>query len=610
MIISPSMGLAQGYAPGEIIVKMKGKALLKSLAISNKLQVTGKLGEASQGMGMNLHHLSLKPGNDLAEVVAELNQDPNVEYAEPNFLLGKFSTEQSPQRLSAADVEVMANASGSNMVMTSAAIHLEEAWSQGSSPSGPEVVVAVIDTGLDINHSVFSSTGAVWTNSAEIPGNGVDDDGNGYIDDIHGWNFYANTNNPYDDDGHGTHVSGIILGVTQNIIGSGLPAARIRIMPLKFLDGSGSGTTTDAIRAIYYAVNNGAKILNNSWGGGNYSSALHEAIAYAYTHEVFFPAAAGNAGGNNDSQPMYPANYSVPNVMSVAATNSWDYLASFSNFGSHSVHMGSPGVSILSTFPGNTFGYSSGTSMATPFIAGVAALVAMEADRITGYQIKEIIAGGGDTIGSLSGKTISSKRLNAEGAVLQAKASNNLPSQPNYDLTLDSSDRELASMIGSGGAGCGLVGKLRSSGGGRGSGGPSERLPFSVVALIITLLVAPAGLVAWLRTRKMDGRDQRRFDRFLIDSQVRVKLDGRELVGSVSCISLGGARLDINEMLQKGGAIKMTITGPDGQEQVDVDGRVVWSEDNQSYGVQFQDTSESALSLISNWTRRLVREGN
>jgi hypothetical protein len=307
---------------------------------------------------------------------------------------------------------------------------------------------------------------------------------------------------------------------------------------------------------------------------------------------------------------MYPANYSVPNVMSVAATNSWDYLASFSNFGSHSVHMGSPGVSILSTFPGNTFGYSSGTSMATPFIAGVAALVAMEADRITGYQIKEIIAGGGDTIGSLSGKTISSKRLNAEGAVLQAKASNNLPSQPNYDLTLDSSDRELASMIGSGGAGCGLVGKLRSSGGGRGSGGPSERLPFSVVALIITLLVAPAGLVAWLRTRKMDGRDQRRFDRFLIDSQVRVKLDGRELVGSVSCISLGGARLDINEMLQKGGAIKMTITGPDGQEQVDVDGRVVWSEDNQSYGVQFQDTSESALSLISNWTRRLVREGN
>ena len=134
-----------------------------------------------------------------------------------------------------------------------------------TSPVTP--VVAVIDTGLDYNHEVFVDANAVWRNTDEIASNGIDDDGNGYIDDIRGWNFVANNNNPMDDEDHGTHVSGIVLGISQNIFATTLAAAKIKIMPLKFLDSSGSGATSDAVEAIYYAIANGATVINASWGG-------------------------------------------------------------------------------------------------------------------------------------------------------------------------------------------------------------------------------------------------------------------------------------------------------------------------------------------------------
>lgn len=607
-----SLVFAQTYVPGEVLVKIKGKASIQNVGPIAKLRVASKLAEAEGMMAGNLHHLALKSGHDMAQVLSELREDPNVEYAEPNYYLGKLSVDQDKdsERMSAGELQLLVNAAGSEsaFLTTGASIEVEQAWSQVTQPfNGAELIVAVIDTGVDIHHEVFAHSGAIWTNPREIPGNGVDDDRNGYVDDVNGWNFHANTNNPYDDDGHGTHVAGIILGVTQDIFADNLAPARLRIMPLKFLDANGNGSTSDAIRAIYYAVNQGARILNNSWGGGAYSTALHEAITYAYQHQSLFLAAAGNTAGNNDESPMYPASYSVPNVMSVAATNNWDYLASFSNFGAHSVHVGSPGVSILSTYPGNKYGYSSGTSMATPLVAGIAALVAAEADRITGYQIKNVILDGGNQVGSLVGKVASGERVNVLGAVLKAKTTSNVPSQPSYDIRSDANARELASMSGETAGGCGVVHKLLLDGASRTGTGAGGNLPFSAIAFLVGLMLPLITIFFMKRQVRDRGANRRRHERYLIDSQVRVRVGEREIFGQVSCISVGGARLDVSEMLGHGGSVRMLITGPDGVEQIEVDGRVVWNENNRSYGVEFKDTTSSVVDSITSWTRNLVK---
>ncbi len=158
----------------------------------------------------------------------------------------------------------LSNSTQSVYMATGAAIGVQNIWSSSTVPT-VKPIVAVIDTGLDINHSVIRNTGALWTNPNETPGDGIDNDGNGYIDDVHGWNYVDNNGNMYDDDGHGTHVAGIILSVDQNIYTTPLRQSKIQIMPLKFLNANGVGTTSNAIRAVYYAVNNGARVLNNSW---------------------------------------------------------------------------------------------------------------------------------------------------------------------------------------------------------------------------------------------------------------------------------------------------------------------------------------------------------
>jgi subtilisin family serine protease len=458
----------------------------------------------------------------------------------------------------------------------------------------------VIDTGLDLNHDVFVNSGAIWTNSKETL-NGIDDDGNGYVDDIHGWNFVANTNSPEDDDGHGTHVSGIILGTTQDITASPIAQAKIRIMPLKFLDSNGSGSTADAVKAIYYAVNNGAKVLNNSWGGGGYSAALLEAIAYAYDKKVIFVAAAGNASNDNDASPTYPANYTVPSLISVAATSDLDALASFSNFGSQTVHMGSPGVSIWSTFPGNMFGRSSGTSMATPFVSGVAALIVREAPTMTGYQAKSVIFGGAESIASLQSKTITKARLNAYNSLMSAKVASIDADQPVYSAA---SDRAPASSADATPAGCGLVAKTiyDSSSDGGGPSSPLKNLAFFGLLLV---LVSPILVSMVLRSR--DGRNRRRHTRYQIDSAVTLRFGDRELVGSVSTISLGGVQLNTDAWLEQGGLVKMQISSPDGKEQIEVDGHIVWSEEKKRYGVAFNQADTSIRSTISQWTKSLLR---
>lgn len=589
------MAHAQDYVPGEVIVKLKNQAsTADAYTFVGKATQDKEMTLKDSWGKMSMYHFALKKGQSVRQAIDELRQDANVLYAEPNYYLSKSSDTGIQQTFSSDEIHAAALQQQSTYMATGANIGVQSVWSSSSGGS-TYPIVAVVDTGLDTTHDVFVNTGAVYTNPGEIPGNGIDDDGNGYIDDVHGWNFVDNSPTMYDDDGHGTHVSGIILSIDQNIYTTPLQPAKIRIMPLKFLNGSGVGTTSNAIRAIYYAANNGASVINNSWGGTEYSAALHEAIAYVYTKGALFVAAAGNAGTNNDSAPIYPAGYDVPNVMAIAATTDYDYLASFSNFGVGSVQLGSPGVYILSTIPNNTFGTSSGTSMAAPFVSGTAAQMKVNSPNMLGYQIKSILMSQFSAVSQLSGKVTTGGRLNSSAAVNYAKTSSVDGAQPVYSLSYQN-DRQLASSI-AGGGGCGTVRALMDGGGSGGSGGSA--------AIVIGLILLPLVVLVLMRVKAPETR--RKHERFKINSDVRISVGDRELVGSISTISLGGVQVNTSALLQDGGLVNMSITSPDGADKLEVAGRVVWSEANKAYGVAFDHTPQSALSRIADWTKRLQR---
>ncbi|MBN2019065.1 MAG: S8 family serine peptidase [Sedimentisphaerales bacterium] len=278
-----------------------------------------------------------------------------------------------------------------------------------------DVLVAVIDTGIDYTHPDLAAN--IWTNSGETAGNGIDDDGNGYIDDIHGYDFVENDGDAMDEHSHGTHCAGTIGASSNNGVGVTGVNWHCKIMACRFLDEDGSGTTADAISAINYAVTNGAQILSNSWGGGGYSSTLAAAITNAKNNGVLFVAAAGNDGVNTDSIPHYPSCYNISNVIAVAATTHSDSLASFSNYGSTTVHLGAPGASILSTVLGGEYEWYNGTSMATPHVSGVAALLLANNPTMSLNELKSRLIWTGDPIGSLANKTITGRRLNAYNAL-------------------------------------------------------------------------------------------------------------------------------------------------------------------------------------------------
>ncbi|MDC0980225.1 S8 family serine peptidase [Bdellovibrionales bacterium] len=587
------------FVPGEVIVKLRstGKSSGAFLSkASTKLTMNLK-----QSWGkMNMHHFALKPGQSVESKVAELENDPSVEYAEPNYIFSRPDTESSPETLSYEEMQSEAQALGGGYLATGAPIHAQEIWSSLSVGSS-QPIVAVIDTGVDINHPVFVGSQAIWVNSDEIPNNGIDDDANGYIDDVNGFNFVDNSGNMYDDDDHGTHVAGIILGVGQDIYTAPFEESKIKIMPLKFLDGNGVGTTSSAIKAIYYAIQNGASVINNSWGGPSYSAALHDAIVYSYNKGVSFLAASGNAGADNDFAPMYPASYQVPNIVSVAAITDFEQLASFSNFGKDSVHMGSPGVFIRSTVPGGGYRWMSGTSMATPFVAGTAALMLIEKPTMMGYQVKSLLMQSAHVSSGLYSKVSTEARLDVADSVHAAKLAAVDTEQPVYSSA--AANRAMASNIAAGG--CGLVAKMasdfRSGGGGRGpTGSPSALFVFFVVAL----LALPLILLNIMKNRTPESR--RRYQRYDVNTEVKVSVDGRDLIGSVSSISLGGAQVNMDSMLQDGGVVNMSISTPNGKEQIEIEGHVVWREDAKSYGVQFEEDQDEALGKISRWTSALA----
>lgn len=286
-----------------------------------------------------------------------------------------------------------------------------------------DAIVAVIDTGIDYSHEDLQ--GALWTNSGEIPNNGIDDDGNGYIDDVWGWNFYDDNNQVFtgSDDSHGTHGAGTIRGTIGNGIGiSGMASGdHVKIMSLKALGGKdGGGDTSDLIEAIRYAENQGAVICNLSLTSTTDDPALYQAIKNS---DMLFVVAAGNGdsvtgkGVNTDEIPFYPAAYDLDNIISVANVSFDGALHETSNYGASTIDLGAPGTQILSTTPGNSYGYMTGTSMAAPMVAGAAAMVYSYYEGISAADVKEILLASVTPLDSLNGRTVTGGMLNVGAAL-------------------------------------------------------------------------------------------------------------------------------------------------------------------------------------------------
>ncbi len=334
---------------------------------------------------------------------------PIVSYAEPDFIVEALVVPNDPQFGSLWGLN---NNNG-----TDADIDAPEAWNTTTGSSN--VVVGVIDTGIDYNHEDLATN--IFSNTADCNGNGIDDDGNGFVDDCHGFDFANNDPDPMDDNQHGTHVSGTIGAVGNNGIGVAGVNWNVKLMACKFLNAGGSGSTDGAVSCLNYLAmmkDRGVNIVatNNSWGGGGFSQALYDAIDAHRQRGILFIAAAGNSNLDNDTASFYPANYYLPNIIAVAATTSTDARASFSNFGRRTVHLGAPGDQILSTTPNNTYGTLSGTSMATPHVTGVAALLKAQDGTRDWRAIRNLILAGGDNKSSLS-NTVTQKRLNAFGSL-------------------------------------------------------------------------------------------------------------------------------------------------------------------------------------------------
>lgn len=313
-------------------------------------------------------------------------------------------------------------------------IGLADAWRLYDGGSR-DVVVALVDTGIDYTHEDLA--GRIWTNVDEIPGNGIDDDGNGYVDDVYGWNFYSDTNDVYvgTEDAHGTHGAGTIAANADN--GTGIAGIvqsdRVKVMAVKALGGSdGSGTTASIIQAIQYAEANGAQICNLSLGSSQNDPALYRTMA---SSDMLFVVAAGNDGTDLETSPSYPASYDLDNVISVANIRYDGELDPTSSYGAASVDLAAPGSYILSTTPGGSYSYMTGTSMAAPMVSAAAAIVYSAFPNATLADVKDILLASVQKLDSLSNRTATGGMLDLGAAMAYAATASTGRTWAEPDLT-------------------------------------------------------------------------------------------------------------------------------------------------------------------------------
>jgi subtilisin family serine protease len=395
-------------------------------------RVTERLGDRVEDIYENVKgYAAIRDGDGLdAQVVADqyLTQ-AEVEFAEPNFQIEAYPEIPSgahdalnqppatgPNDPLLGEQWALIN-SGQREGKTNADISAMQAWLQKSTGS-EGVVVAVLDSGVDYTHPDLLNN--IWIRPASVAP--YTDEQLGTIEDEHGYNAVDNNGDPMDDNGHGTHCAGIIGAEGNNSLGISGVNWKVQIMPLKFMNAGGSGTTKDAIEAINYVIERkkagvNVRIISASWGSTMRSSGLEDAIRKAGEAGILFVAAAGNSSVSNDRTPHYPSSYPLPNVVSVAALDRRDTLASFSNYGPKSVHIAAPGKEILSTWLDNEFKEASGTSMATPVVAGVAALVLSVEEKLTVEELRERLLKSVDPIDSLQGKIQTGGRINAARAL-------------------------------------------------------------------------------------------------------------------------------------------------------------------------------------------------
>lgn len=442
------------YKQGELLVKYRS-----GVAASSSLRTNQSVGATlikKISSVRNVEHVRLPAGMLVTDAIVKYMSDLNVEYAEPNYIRRVNATVPNdpffnPQQWALQNTGTFAGGTqGADIKMT-------QGWDVIRGNSG--LVIAVVDSGVDFNHPDLVNN--IWRNTGETSCiDGIDNDGNGFKDDCRGWNFVNNNNSPMDDLGHGTHVSGIIGAAGNNGMGIAGMMWNVQIMPLKACDINGACMIADIVAAVDYAVANGAKIINASFGGTEFSQTESDAVNAANTAGVLFVASAGNGGldsdgDNNDINPQYPAALGLPNIIAVAATDQKDHRASFSNFGPNSVHVAAPGTYILSTVPIDGVGMSfssfctnsavaaydfcSGTSMAAPHVTGLAGLLETAYPGFTLSQIRGTILRYVDLLPTLQGWIQTGGRINAFRALTSLLAPSGLTatadSDPSVSLT-------------------------------------------------------------------------------------------------------------------------------------------------------------------------------
>jgi len=401
------------FVPGELIVKFKDTTKISPQTVNNQLNIgvasldllnikynvvsSEKIISETLSTLSNIYKLTVPKDSDIRSIVDEYNNDPNVEYAEPNLICHLDNIPNDPLFNQQWGLHNTGQSSGK----VDADIDAPEAWDIAT--EGSDVTIAVIDSGVDYNHPDLIDN--MWINSDEIADNGIDDDNNGYIDDVHGWDFIRNTNDPKDEFGHGTHCAGIIGATGNNSIGVSGVCWNSSIMPVKVFTENGGTTTGVIARGINYATNNGAKIFSMSWGFSGDSELITDVLENAYSKGIVLVSSAGNS---NSQRPHSPAKYD--HVIGVAAIDRNNEKASFSNYGNW-IDVAAPGVDIFSTMPtypvllndyGHTPDYSnmSGTSMSAPFIAGVIGLVLSNNPDLKQEEIKTLIQSAASDVSS------------------------------------------------------------------------------------------------------------------------------------------------------------------------------------------------------------------